>query len=226
MDIKEQTGKLTIECDPWPWLNRVFGSLFQYIVVAVMLTVAATRASKTLGIIVFFLALFGLWIVAAISGEEAVFHCLLDRERQMATLTYRAPWSMWRPSRERIPLKQITAVLFSKTEKDEPKLSFAQTSDDPINLAGGATAKAAERISRFLRIPLRIELGDERITHIPWSANGTASLVSTPCASCGALLPPIQPGMKSIKCEHCGMNMIIQWQEDEFSYRKQTEFDM
>ncbi len=227
MEIKEQADNLTIEANVSEEVGGFVLSILKYIYILPFLVLGLMRESMVGAIVLGILGPVAIWFIASLFiGIDAAFRCVLEKDLQLATVTFRAPWHFWIPRVIKFPLGEVTAVIFSKDENDEPKLFFKKKTGDMIPFAGATTAKIVENISRFLRIPLHIHVGNERITHIPWSTSDSASLIATPCTSCGAPLSKIEASMKSIKCNHCGTNMIIQWQDDKLSYRAENELDI
>ena len=222
MEIKEQqVGKWIIESSVGESIFLFFGSAFKYVIATLVLIFIIMKDSLINGLFVIPLAWLGLVLFF---GKEEAFRCVVDKDLQTATVTFRAPWSFWIPRIRKFPLNQVIGVIFRKDENDEPKLFFKKEAGELIPFAGSTTAKIVESISSFLQVPLHIELGRERITHVPWNTSDSASLIPTPCASCGAPLPKIEANMKSVQCRHCNMNMVIQWQEGRLSYRAEKDF--
>jgi hypothetical protein len=167
----------------------------------------------------FILVLFGWEVLSVMFGVVEVYFCRFDKLTRKMYLIKRDPFTFWFPRKSAFQFDGLASIVFSENIDNEKKLTLDFKNDEQISFAGSASMRIAEAVSNTLRIPLRIRLGDEYIVHVPWMSG--ASLIPTPCLSCGAPLPKIEFEARNAKCSHCGMTMVIQWEKDRFSYRKQ-----
>jgi len=225
MDITESGDTISIDSSLLEEIFAFLGMSLQGLgAVVVVVYIVITQTDGILGYVIgLFFLLLGWELVSLFFGATEVFHCLIDKNAGTIDLIKRTPATFWTSSLTSYKLQDLKLINFGKNFDSEKKLSLNFKNRERETFAGSASTKIAETISTSLQIPLQIEFGDERITHVPWMSDASLGLMSTPCLSCGAPLPEIKLNASNIKCVHCGMIMVIQWGEGKFSYRKQTE---
>lgn len=165
------------------------------------------------------LVIFVAWVVA--SGET-IFDCTFDKASQVISTRLRAAWRLGIHLNKKIPFHEVTGLLLVTPGRGKPTLHL-QLKSTSYPFAGNVTAQLAEDVCDFLGTPLIIEVGRERVTRLPFKANAEdVGISATPCPKCGAPLPRIYPGLSNVKCTHCGMTMLLEWNEKLTSFRSRT----
>jgi hypothetical protein len=158
-------------------------------------------------------------IIWALGTSAMIFNCTFDRETETILAQMRMPRQFFIPRTETIHFRDVKGLWFGKQEKGFPKLELLFESDS-IRFAGEVETKFAETVADFLGIPLYIEIDNERVTRLPKTlTDDNVKVIVTFCSKCGAPLPPIEAGMMNVKCNHCGMTMVISWSDGMISYK-------
>lgn len=174
----------------------------------------------------FFIILIAIiwWgIISLIWGNNEVYVASIDRRRQFLIITEKWQLTFWVAKTRNIPVKNIKEIVLGSYFETDKRLMINFKSGNQAVFTGSASIKDSEKISTTLQIPLQIDLSGERITYIPWDIQSVSSLIPTPCTKCGAPLGKILPDMKNIKCDHCGIIMVIEWRGQKLSYRPQSD---
>lgn len=221
MNIEEKGNKIIVKADGFDGYVGFFVNSFKgFIYLAVALFLIATLANgigKYIAIIA--ILILGWEAMSLFFGSDEAYDCFIDKEEKTITVTTRTPAIFWIPRRYKYKVQNIKSISFGNYSETEKRVRLNFNSGEQIIFVGSAAAKIVEKISYHLQVPMQIELGDEHITHIPWEV-GESEIIPTPCASCGAPLPKIDHHAQNIKCTHCGMTMVIQWQDGKMSYKK------
>jgi hypothetical protein len=165
-------------------------------------------------------------VISLIWGNNEVYIASVDQRRQFLTLTEKWQLTFWVPKTRNFPVKNIKEIVLGSYFETDKRLMINFKSGNQAVFTGSSSIKDAEKISTALQIPLQIDLSGERITYIPWDIQSVSSLTPTPCTKCGAPLDKILPDMKNIKCDHCGIIMIIEWRGQKLSYKPQSDNDL
>jgi len=220
----EDENKIVIEAGlagaVFPFLDKASRVLviFGFLAYGIILEV-----DGILGVVIALFALILGWeLMSLIEGRAEVFYCLIDKSNKIITISKGHPRLFWRPTKAIYKFEDLKSITLGGDDDMERKLSFGLRGDYGVTLAGSVSVTTAETISKTLQIPLKLKFGDEYLVHVPWEPNRKSNLIPTPCLSCGASLPKIDKGVQSAKCSHCGMTMVVQWEKDRFSYRKQV----
>ena len=220
MIVKQHENKLEVVPDGWEAFIDILVPARKGIWIGFLILVFAAQEGWMAFIIASIVVILMIWLFVSISFDiENAYQAIFDRDAQIMTVTSRSPWLIWLPRKKTFQIKNLAYITLSKSDEKSPRLCLFFKGGLEITFAGSATADAAETISRFLKIPLRIEMDEQRITHMPWVSDKEGNPLPTPCAKCGAPLPLIEAGMKNIKCTHCGMTMVIEWNGDRLSYK-------
>jgi DNA-directed RNA polymerase subunit RPC12/RpoP len=174
----------------------------------------------------FFILLIAViwWVLISLFwGNTEVYIASIDRRRQFLTITEKWQLTFWVPKTRNFPVKNIKEIVLGNYFETEKRLMINFKSGYQAIFTGSAGIKDGEKISTALQIPLQIDLSGERITYIPWDIQSISSLTPTPCTKCGAPLGKILPDMKNIKCDHCGITMIIEWRGQKLSYKPRND---
>jgi len=229
MKVEERDNELYVYPD-------TAGAIFELLVapgklyglVVILLLLAATEGITAFLIILLVLIIIYWILIPSFQGNENAYLAIFDRNARTITLTMRSSWRLWKPEKKILQFADLVLVVFSKDDENNTRLALVMKGKKHFPFVGAASVECAEKVSRFMRTPLRIVLGNERITHLPWVDEKEGTPVPTPCEKCGAPLPVIAPGMMNIKCSHCGMTMVISWSEGRISYKaapvKQDEY--
>jgi hypothetical protein len=221
MIVKENGNQLILIPDGVEDFFRILFKVVPYAFVAVLLLIAIAQESimeMLIGLVV--IITIG-WFLLQVFSDENAYHTVFNKDTQIITFTFRSSVNFWFPRTRKLLFEKLAALVLENVEEKGMKLSLLLKSGTEIAFAGTASADCAEQISKFLRIPLRIKIESETITHMPWASDKEGSLFPTPCAKCGAPLPHIEPGMYNVKCSHCGMTMVISWSDGKISYKAQ-----
>ena len=186
---------------------------------AALLLIATVQAGMVETLIGLVVIIIVGWFLLLVFSDENAYHTVFDKDTQRITFTFRSSVNFWFPRTRKLQFEKLAALVLENVEEKGMKLSLLLKSGTEIPFAGSATADCAEQISKFLRIPLRIKIESETITHMPWVSDKEGTPFPTPCAKCGAPLPIIEAGMMNVKCGHCGMTMVITWSDGSISYK-------
>jgi hypothetical protein len=220
MKVEEHGNILSVIPDGFESFWEILTLAWKGFWVAIWILIAAAQESVTAVFIAFIIiVVIGWFLISIFTENEIAYLTNFDKDAQKITMTLRSPWTLWMPQKKTFRFKNLITISLSKVDEKSPKLYMLFKGDTQIPFAGSASATCAEKISKFLKIPLRVELDNERITHMPWVSDKEGVPFPTPCAKCGAPLPAIEPGMYNVKCSHCGMTMVITWSEGEISYK-------
>jgi hypothetical protein len=219
MEIKENGNKLIVSPDGVETFFDILTGSGKYSLVAFVILFALAQGNPTAAIIGLGVIILLGWFLLSISYPELVHETAFDRDTQTITMTLRSPWTLWVPHTKVITFADIIGINLKLGEDEQATLHMRLKEKIWVRFAGTTSMKSAETISKFIKSPLRIQMNNEIITHIPWSDDKQATPVPTPCAKCGAPLPIIEPGMTNLKCSHCGMTMVITWNEGKVSYK-------
>jgi hypothetical protein len=162
------------------------------------------------------------WLLLAVFTEEKAYNTIFDKDFQTIRTTLHSPWTFYISQKKVFQFKNLVSIVLSNSDEDNQILYLIFKGNTQISFAGTATVECAEKISMFMKTPLIIEVGQEHITHMPWISDKEGTPFPTPCAKCGAPLPPITAGMMNVKCSHCGMTMVISWSEGKISYKAKS----
>lgn len=221
MNVKAVEHKMTILPNGLEVFFETLAIILQYgIPVAVVLFITASQGGFN-SIIIYPLLVVAGWFLLALFSEKNAYKTTFDNQKQTIITTFRSAWTLWTPDRKEIPYKNLLGLYLSKSENTTLQLRLSLRGEGRVSFAGTASADCAEKLSGFLKIPLIVELDNQRITKMPWISNKEGTLFPTPCAKCGAPLPAIESGMYNVRCNHCGMTMVITWSEGRISYKAQ-----
>lgn len=218
MEMKEQNeNRLVYETDFVLYIFRPENILI--VIAFVVFFIGSIPSGPTFRIPFWWIFVFIAVFVWAIVNNEIIFDCTIDKESEVILAKVRAAWRLGIPRIIKISFHEVNNLVLQKTGKWDPKL-YLQLESKTISFAGKGTAQLAEEISDFLEVPLYIELESERVTRLPFKANAEdVGISATPCPKCGAPLPRIYPGLNNVKCTHCGMTMLLEWNEKLTSFR-------
>lgn len=164
-------------------------------------------------------------------------YTLNKKSSHLSIVTKIARWSIVKE----YPLQDIVATMLQRNERDVSlglKLASGKLVSLESNLAsstvmGSALARIAksnsaaankqslsdiaELVSKFLNLPLQIDLGSEVIIKYPQALSADARVIPLNCSRCGGQLPILHQGLGYIVCEYCGTTMLIMWGNGEMS---------
>jgi hypothetical protein len=169
-----------------------------------------------------FVLIMGWLIIGIIFGIDEIHVAQINKKKKSLTLVKRWALTLWIPRTIQHSLQEVKSITFGNYLETEKRLAINFKSKEQEIFAGTATIKDAEKIGIALQVPLNIDVSGEVITYIPWDTS-TAEVIPTPCAKCGAALPNITREMKTVKCDHCGMTMVIEWHGEKISYKVQSK---
>ena len=221
MIVKENGNQLILIPNGFEVFFPLLFKIVPYGFLAIMLLIATAKESMVEAIIALIVIALVGWIFLLIADENSIYHAIFDKDTQKITLVFRSSASLWFPRRRKLEFEKLAALVLNHVGEKGFVFYLLLKSGTEFPFAGTASAECAEQVSRFLRIPLKIQMENESITHMPWVSDREMTPFPTPCAKCGAPLPTIEPGMMNAKCSHCGMTMVISWSEGRISYKAQ-----
>ncbi|MEW6242182.1 MAG: hypothetical protein AB1564_15375 [Chloroflexota bacterium] len=219
MEIQEHENILVVIPNGFEEFFQVLFSAGRYGLFAILLLFGVATESPPDAIVGFVVVLVVGWLLLSIFIKEKMYRTIFNMSTQTLTTIIRSPWTLWIPRKKNVKFDDLTGITLKKPDGENVRLYMTLQGNIWSAFAGTASVKSAEKISRFLKIPLRIQMEEEIITHIPWVSDKEGTPYPTPCTKCGAPLPTIEPGMMNIKCSHCGMTMVITWSQGGISYQ-------
>jgi ribosomal protein S27E len=173
----------------------------------------------------------------ATGHATGMIYTLNNKSGRLFIVTKIARWSVVKE----YPLQDIIAAILQRNERDI-SLGLKLASGNLVSLEsisasstvmGSALARIAksnsadankqslsdiaELVSKFLNIPLQIDLGSEVIIKYPQALSADARVIPLNCSRCGGQLPILHQGVSYITCEYCGTTMLIMWGNGEMS---------
>lgn len=226
MVVKENGNQLILIPDAFEAIFTRLIIVAPFSLVAIWIVFATASKSIVEALVAIVAIVIVGWFILLVLSDECAYYTVFDKDTQKITFTLRYSVYLWFPRTRKLHFEKLAALVLHNKDNNEDRkltLSLRLKSGTEIPFAGTASVKCAEQVSKFLRIPLKINVEGETITHMPWVSDKESTLFPTPCAKCGAPLPHIEPGMYNVKCSHCGMTMVITWSEGKISYKALKE---
>jgi hypothetical protein len=222
MQIKESQNLVTITTDFSESIFVFFwnaGKGIIWWVIFLGFIVISTRGFElVIGLVV--VLPMGWLLISMFFGDNEIHTAQINKNKKSLTIVNRWPLTLWIPKITKYSLQEVRSLTFGSNQETEKRLAINFKNNEQEIFAGSATIKDTERIGIALHVPLNINVSGEMITYIPWDTS-EAEVIPTPCMQCGAPLPKITHEMKNVKCDHCGMTMVIEWHDGRMSYKVQ-----
>ena len=220
MEIKEQNeNRIVLQTDLifYVFKPEYFLSAFAWIIIGILIFYPMPDMISFLP--PWWMVMIVVIVVWAIASGETIFDCTFDKRSETIFAKTRAPWRMGIPLSKKISFHDVKGLLLFASERGKSTLQL-QLKSTTYPFVSGGTAQLAEDICDFLGVPLIIDMGSERVTRIPFKATAEdVGITATPCPKCGAPLPRIYPALQNVKCAHCGMTLLLEWNEKLTSFR-------
>jgi hypothetical protein len=222
MQIEEKGDFIKITADSfesvWAFLERAGTGIVIWVVLVGFILTDANGFEMVIGLIIVFT--IGWLMIGVLFGVDEIHAAQIDKNKKSLVITKRWALTFWLPRKIYYSFREVKSITFGSNQETEKQLAVNFKNKEQEIFAGSATIKDAEKIGIALHVPLNIDVSGEMISYIPWDTS-EAEVIPTPCMQCGAPLPKITHEMRNVKCDHCGMTMVIEWLGGKLSYKVQ-----
>ena len=152
--------------------------------------------------------------------------CIMDRTSNCITIIEKVIWRWWTVNTEKYTFQDIQAVRLWKDNEGNVSFGLQPQSGKIVELEAflssisiftsalskmvqtesvpthtKSTSESAEVVSRFLNVPLQIDLGSEKIIKCSGTLPANAKAIPLNCSRCGGKLAPLHQGLSQVTCE-------------------------